>query len=61
MFGFGIEHALLNAVKKAGAWGDQKIIGHYKETQFNEPGRLSFIRRAGCSGTAQAGWGPLER
>jgi len=34
-FGFGIEHALLNAVR-ALAPGDCLVAGHYKETQFNQ-------------------------
>jgi FkbH-like protein len=34
-FGFGIEHALLNAVR-ALAPGECLIAGHYKETQFNQ-------------------------
>lgn len=35
-FGFGIEHALLNAVRRL-ARSDQVIVGHYRETQFNRP------------------------
>jgi FkbH-like protein len=34
-FGFGIEHALLNAVRTV-APGDCMVAGHYKETQFNQ-------------------------
>jgi FkbH-like protein len=37
-FGFGIEYALLNAVAKL-APADHLCVGHYKETQFNEPCR----------------------
>ncbi len=40
-FGFGIEYALLNAVKALAPW-DQTIAGHYKETQFNEPCRQLY-------------------
>jgi FkbH-like protein len=34
-FGFGIEHALLNAVKELAA-GDCMLAAHYQETQFNQ-------------------------
>ncbi len=34
-FGFGIEYALLNAVRKL-APGDCRVVGHYKETPFNQ-------------------------
>lgn len=36
VFGFGIEYALLNSLK-ALIPAEYKIIGHYKETQFNKP------------------------
>jgi FkbH-like protein len=34
-FGFGIEHALLNALKRL-APGDRMVAGRYQETQFNQ-------------------------
>jgi FkbH-like protein len=34
-FGFGIEHALLNAVRRL-APRDCLVVGHYQETQFNQ-------------------------
>jgi FkbH-like protein len=37
-FGFGIEYALLNAVKHL-ASADDSIIGHYRQTQYNQPCR----------------------
>lgn len=37
-FGFGIEYALLNTLKRL-APGEHALIGHYKETQFNQPCR----------------------
>lgn len=41
VFGFGIEYALLNAVKNL-ATPDYEIVGHYKETQSNEPCRRLY-------------------
>lgn len=41
VFGFGIEYALLNAVKKL-APGDRQIVGHYQETQSNQPCRQLY-------------------
>ena len=41
VFGFGIEYALLNSVKRLAADG-QGIVGHYKETQFNQPCRQLY-------------------
>ncbi len=40
-FGFGIEHALLNAVKRLAA-GDSIVLGRFKETQFNQVCREFF-------------------
>jgi FkbH-like protein len=40
-FGFGIEYALLNAVKALSP-DDQLCVGHYKETQFNGPCRQLY-------------------
>src|SRR5579864_372454 len=41
VFGFGIEYALLNAVKRLAPAG-HAIVGHYKETQSNEPCRQLY-------------------
>ena len=41
VFGFGIEYALLNAVKSL-APADHAIVGHYRETQSNEPCRRLY-------------------
>ena len=41
VFGFGIEYALLNAVKSL-APGDHAIVGHYRKTQSNEPCRQLY-------------------
>ena len=54
-FGFGIEYALLNAVKRL-ARSDQTIVGHYHETQFNEP-----CRRLYAASGMQLGWKALDR
>lgn len=43
VFGFGIEYALLNAVKQL-VPGEQPIIGLYKETHANEPGRRLYAK-----------------
>jgi FkbH-like protein len=43
VFGFGIEYALLNAVRKL-APEDQPIVGRYKETQANQPGRQLYAK-----------------
>ena len=40
-FGFGIEYALLNSVKRL-APEESVIVGHYKETQSNQPGRQLY-------------------
>lgn len=40
-FGFGIEYALLNSVKRL-VRGDHAIAGLYRETQFNEPCRQLY-------------------
>jgi FkbH-like protein len=40
-FGFGIEYSMLNALRKL-APGDHVVIGHYKETQFNQPCRQFY-------------------
>ena len=45
VFGFGIEYALLNAVKRLTA-PDSCLIGHYHETHYNQPGR-DLYRKAG--------------
>jgi FkbH-like protein len=41
VFGFGIEYALLNAVKRL-APGGHLIVGHYRETQSNQPCRQLY-------------------
>lgn len=41
VFGFGIEHALLNSLKHL-APEDHAIAGHYAETQLNEPCRKLY-------------------
>jgi len=41
VFGFGIEYALLNALRRL-LPGDRQIIGHYRETQANGPGRQLY-------------------
>lgn len=43
VFGFGIEYALLNAVREL-APPDQPIVGRYKETQANQPGRQLYAK-----------------
>ncbi len=43
VFGFGIEYALLNAVKQL-AQLDQTLVGCYKETQSNAPGRQLYAK-----------------
>lgn len=40
-FGFGIEYALLSAVKKL-VPADFRIVGHYRENKLNEPGRKLY-------------------
>jgi FkbH-like protein len=39
-FGFGIEYALLNALRKLAP--RHSVVGHYKPTQFNEPCRKLY-------------------
>lgn len=46
-FGFGIEYALLNAVKGL-VRDDEVIVAHYAETQFNQPCR-EFYARSGMT------------
>jgi FkbH-like protein len=41
VFGFGIEYVLLNSLKGL-IPGDRKIVGHYRETQSNKPGRQLY-------------------
>ncbi len=43
VFGFGIEYALLNAVKHL-VPANEAIVGLYKETQANEPGRQLYAK-----------------
>jgi FkbH-like protein len=43
VFGFGIEYALLNSVKQLGP-ADYPVVGWYKETQANTPGRQLYAR-----------------
>ncbi len=43
VFGFGIEYALLSAIKEL-VQGDHTIVGLYKETQANEPGRQLYAQ-----------------
>jgi FkbH-like protein len=45
VFGFGIEYALLNYVRHL-APADHSIVGHYKETQFNQPCRDLYAKSA---------------
>jgi FkbH-like protein len=40
-FGFGIEYALLNSVKRL-AQDESALVGHYKETQSNQPCRQLY-------------------
>ncbi len=57
-FGFGIEHALLNAVKRL-APEEFSIVGHFKETQSNQPCRqlypASGLRWNGASWVGKIG------
>ncbi|MGH7176700.1 MAG: HAD-IIIC family phosphatase [Tepidisphaeraceae bacterium] len=41
VFGFGIEYALLNSVKRV-APAQHAIVGHFKPTEFNEPCRKLY-------------------
>jgi FkbH-like protein len=41
VFGFGIEYVLLNSLRRL-LPADLKIVGHYRETQSNKPGRQLF-------------------
>ncbi|HEV3331254.1 MAG TPA: HAD-IIIC family phosphatase [Bryobacteraceae bacterium] len=41
VFGFGIEYALLNSVKRL-VRGDHTLVGLYRETQYNEPCRQLY-------------------
>ena len=43
VFGFGIEYALLNSVRLLASPSDL-LVGHYRETQHNEPGRQLYAR-----------------
>jgi FkbH-like protein len=43
VFGFGIEYALLNALRRV-APPDCRLVGHYRETQANEPCRQMYPR-----------------
>jgi len=43
--GFGIEYALLNSVKRLTP-GVYSIVGHYKETQYNQPCRELYPKSA---------------
>lgn len=42
-FGFGIEYALLGALKQTES-SERILVGHYRETQFNEPCRQLYPR-----------------
>jgi FkbH-like protein len=41
VFGMGIEYALLNSVREL-AEPDADLVGHYRETQHNKPGRSLY-------------------
>ena len=59
VFGFGIEYALLNAIKIFARSPDEPVVGLYKETQANAPGR-DFYAKAGLARTGDAWKGRLS-
>lgn len=58
-FGFGIEYALLNSIKKL-ASGEDAIVGHYRETQSNAPCRQLYPV-SGLSSNGESWTGRIEQ